>query len=268
MLALGAMPFAETVPFEATMPATFVPWPLSSRAAPVPLCEVRPFGQHPYPDASSQKHCSSTIFPAKSAWLPAMPLSRIATVTPWPVYPSVCTTLPRTKGTLTARCARPPTSRSMRPTSGCSPSFARPEAVRRPPKPGTTRQWVASCRSLAVRPPSTWAWADATASMHRGPAGRRALGNTEHHHHPGVPLTGDGLGHTGSDHGGLSRSGPEDGQRKHGRRREHGIGDSWVPPRDHQSRGTGRRDGEAVCRSCSLRCAVGGGEAGRSAHIE
>ena len=34
----GATPIGATPPFPLTIPATFVPWPLSSRPAPGPLC--------------------------------------------------------------------------------------------------------------------------------------------------------------------------------------------------------------------------------------
>ena len=54
--ASGATPTGATLPADAMMPETLVPWPLSSLALPAPLWREVPLGQQ-----LAQKHCSSTI---------------------------------------------------------------------------------------------------------------------------------------------------------------------------------------------------------------
>jgi hypothetical protein len=55
--ASGATPTEEMPPAEVTIPATLVPWPLPSSAAPVPDWRLNPLGQQP----PMQKHSWPTM---------------------------------------------------------------------------------------------------------------------------------------------------------------------------------------------------------------
>ena len=98
MPASGAIPGAATTPPEVMMPATLVPWPSVSAAAPGPDWVAPPFGQQPRAGDgwSSQKHCCATTSSARSGWVASMPLSITAAVMPAPVYPCACAVTPPT----------------------------------------------------------------------------------------------------------------------------------------------------------------------------
>src|SRR5262245_60971391 len=83
ILTSGATPMGATCPSDVMTPATQVPCPALSTAAPVPVWNEDPFGQHP--PSVTQVQAWPTTAPTRSGCVVSTPLSTSPTTIPAPV---------------------------------------------------------------------------------------------------------------------------------------------------------------------------------------